>query len=64
MGIYIGAVKDVIMKVLTEQESGMHRDAIVAKVQEQRDVKKSTILLNLQNRDIFKKTQDNHYHIA
>lgn len=63
-GYTSGAVKDVIMNILQEQDGGMHRDAIVAKVQEQREVKKSTILLNLQNKNIFKKTQDNHYHIA
>lgn len=63
-GYTSGAVKDVIMNVLREQEDGMHRDIVVAKVQEQRDVKKSTILLNLQNKKNFKKTEDNHYHIA
>ena len=52
------------MNILREQEGGMHRDAIIAKVQEQRDVKKSTILLNLQNKNMFKKNQDNHYEIA
>lgn len=63
-GYTSGAVKDVIMNILQEQGGKMHRDAIVAKVQEQREVKKSTILLNLQNKNIFKKTEDNNYHIA
>ena len=63
-GYTSGAVKDVIMNILREQEGGMHRDAIIANVQEQRDVKKSTILLNLQNKNMFKKNQDNHYEIA
>ena len=63
-GYTSGAVKDVIMNILREQGTGMHRDVIVARVQKQREVKKSTILLNLQNKSIFRKDNDNNYHIA
>lgn len=63
-GYVSGTVKDVIMSVLKEEGNRMHRDEIVEKVFKQRDVKKSTILLNLQDKKTFKTTGDKRYYIA
>ena len=73
LGLYVlkkwgykpGTVKDIIADVLKEEgENGLHRDDIVNKVLEQRSVKNSTVLLNLQNKDMFKKGDDNRYYLA
>ncbi|MYE38372.1 MAG: hypothetical protein F4X82_02565 [Candidatus Spechtbacteria bacterium SB0662_bin_43] len=73
LGLYVlkkwgykpGTVKDVIVDILKKQgDSGLHKDDIITKVLEQRSVKNSTVLLNLQNKQVFKKGENNRYYLA
>jgi len=56
-----GTVKDVIVSILKKCEIGMTRDEIVKTVQSKRLVKENTILLNLQNKKLFKKIDDERF---
>jgi DNA-directed RNA polymerase delta subunit len=56
-----GYVKDIILKVLKEKGKPQSKEEIVKEVLKQRLVKKSTILLNLQNKKYFLKNPDNKY---
>ncbi len=50
-----GTVADIITQVLAEAEEPLHRDEIVKRVLKSRYVKETTILLNLQGKDQFKR---------
>ena len=63
-GYTSGTVKDVIINVLKQKGDKMHRDDIIEQVLQQREVKKSTVLLNLQSKKDFKKIEDDHYLVA
>src|SRR3989344_399250 len=54
-----GTVRDVLVSILKNSSGGLTKDEIIKTVQNKRLVKENTILLNLQNRKLFKKT-DNH----
>jgi len=56
-----GSVRDVIASLLKSSLRPLTRDEIIALAGEKRMVKPQTILLNLQNQDLFKKTQDGKY---
>ncbi len=56
-----GTVRDVLVSVLKNAGSGLTREEIIKTVQSKRLVKENTILLNLQNRKIFKKTDDHRF---
>ena len=58
-----GVVKDVIVKVLREANKPLSKEEIYEKVAKQRIVKENTILLNLNNRNYFSKTQEGLYAI-
>lgn len=58
-----GQVRDVIYQVLSVSEGGMLKEEIVSSVLNQRMVKESTILLNLQNKKFFKKDENGKYKI-
>ena len=58
-----GQVKDVIHQVLSASESAMPKEAIVQSVLQQRMVKESTILLNLQNKKFFTRSEDGKYKV-
>jgi hypothetical protein len=58
-----GQVKDVICQVLNSSEAAMPKEAIIQSVLEQRMVKESTILLNLQNKKFFERGEDGRYKI-
>ncbi len=73
LGLYVlkkwgykpGTVKDIIVDVLKKEGSnGLHKDDIVTKVLKQRSVKNSTVLLNLQDKGIFKKGDNNKYYLS
>jgi Holliday junction resolvasome RuvABC DNA-binding subunit len=51
-----GTVADMISEVLNEAGEPLHRDEIVKRVLKMRHVKETTILLNLQGKDQFKRT--------
>lgn len=50
-----GTVSDIISKVLKESKEPLHRDEIVKRVLKSRQVKETTILLNLQSKPQFKR---------
>lgn len=50
-----GTVSDIITDILKNSESPLHRDEIVRQVLDKRQVKETTILLNLQSKPQFKR---------
>lgn len=60
-GYIPGTVSDVLESLLDQSQSPLTVDELVAKVLEQRQVKKNTILLGLQNSKRFVKIADNRY---
>ncbi len=59
-----GTVADVITDVLKKAGEPLHRDEIVKRVLESRYVKETTILLNLQGKDQFKRVAKATYTLA
>ncbi len=55
-----GFIKDVLKRLLAERGS-MTREAILAEVSKKRQVKPSTVLINLQNKKLFKAVGDGTY---
>ncbi|MCX6737627.1 MAG: hypothetical protein NTX26_02765 [Candidatus Parcubacteria bacterium] len=60
-GYQPGTVRQVLQKILAEAKTPLTLEEIVVKVKEQRVVKDNTILLNLQNKKFFLKTEDKRY---
>ena len=60
-GYETGTVKDVIERMLREEKRPLPREEIVSKVLEVRRVQPNTILLNLQNKDVFTYSADEGY---
>lgn len=63
-GFSKGTVSDIITEVLNEAGEPLHRDEIVRRVLEKRQVKETTILLNLQSRPEFKRVAKATYTLA
>ena len=59
-----GTVADTITDVLNESEEPLHRDEIVRRVLKKRQVKETTILLNLQSKPQFKRVAKATYALA
>ena len=59
-----GTVSDVIAKILKKANQPLHRDEIVKEVLKKRKVKETTILLNLQGKDQFKRVAKATYTLA
>lgn len=59
-----GTVADIITEVLREANEPLHRDEIVKRVLKSRFVKETTILLNLQGKDQFKRVAKATYELA
>lgn len=59
-----GTVSEIITAVLKEAEKPLSREEIVAEVMKSRKVKETTILLNLQNKSLFKKVDKNLFKLA
>lgn len=59
-----GTVSDIIIDVLKEAGEPLHRDDIVRRVLKKRQVKETTILLNLQSKPEFKRVAKATYAIA
>jgi len=55
-GFIPGTVKDVIVNILKESRSPVSQEKIIKMVSDQRIVKNNTVFINLQNRELFKKT--------
>lgn len=60
-GYVPGTIKDIIVKVLKENNGPIHKDEIVEKVLAQRLVAKNTVLMNLNNKKHFEKDGSDKY---
>ena len=63
-GYKTGTVADVIAEILKKEGTPLHRDEIVKRVLKSRQVKETTILLNLQGKPQFKRTAKATYTLA
>lgn len=63
-GFSRGTVADIITDVLKSAEGPLHRDEIVKRVLKSRQVKETTILLNLQSKPQFKRVAKATYTLA
>lgn len=59
-----GTVSEIIAKILKDAEKPLTREEIVKQVLRVRKVKETTILLNLQNKNLFKKIDKNSFTLA
>ena len=59
-----GTISEIITSILEKAEKPMTREEIVKQVLKTRKVKETTILLNLQNKKLFKKVDKNSYTLA
>ena len=59
-----GTISEIIKSILEKSNAPMTREEIVKQVLKVRKVKETTILLNLQNKKLFKKTDKNLYTLA
>ena len=59
-----GTVSDIIKSILEKSAKPLTREEIVKQVLKNRKVKETTILLNLQNKKLFKKVDKNSYTLA
>ena len=59
-----GTISEIITSILEKSEKPLTREEIVKQVLRTRKVKETTILLNLQNKKLFKKVDRNLYTIA
>lgn len=59
-----GTISDIIKSIMIKAGEPLTREEIVKQVLKVRKVKETTILLNLQNKKLFKKTGKNSYTIA
>lgn len=59
-----GTISDIIKSILEKSDKPLSREEIVKQVLKVRKVKETTILLNLQNKALFKKVDKNSYTLA
>lgn len=59
-----GTISDIITSILAKSEEPLSREEIVKRVLKVRKVKETTILLNLQNKKLYKKVDKNLYTLA
>jgi DNA-directed RNA polymerase delta subunit len=59
-----GTISDIIKSILEKSDKPLTREEIVKQVLKTRKVKETTILLNLQNKKLFKKIDKNSYTLA
>ena len=62
-GYTAGVVKDVLQEII-KKHGPLTRDEIIEKVRKERYVKDNTIVVNLQDTNIFKKLPDGSYALA
>lgn len=63
-GYEAGTVKDVLVKILKENNGGLSKEDVLELIAQKRFVKPNTIFLNLQNKNYFKKLEDGKYYLA
>ena len=59
-----GTISDIIQNILEKSGKPLTREEIVKRVLRARKVKETTVLLNLQNKKLFKKVGKNSYELA
>lgn len=59
-----GTVTEIITQILTKANGPLSREEIVKQVLHSRKVKETTVLLNLQNKDLFDKVGKDEYQLA
>lgn len=59
-----GTISDIIISILEKSDKPLSKEEIVKQVLKVRKVKETTILLNLQNKKLFKKVDKNSYEKA
>ncbi len=59
-----GTVSDIITNILSKANQPLSREEIVKQVLKARKVKETTVLLNLQNKQLFEKVDKDHYTLA
>ncbi|MBR3270234.1 hypothetical protein IKG07_03245 [Candidatus Saccharibacteria bacterium] len=59
-----GTISDIIVSILEKSDKPLSKEEIVKQVLKVRKVKETTILLNLQNKKLFKKVDKNSYEKA
>jgi len=59
-----GVIKDIIAKILKDSKRPLTKEEVLKKVLEQRFVKESTVVLNLQDRTYFNKDAKGNYFIV
>ena len=59
-----GTIADIILNILSKTDEPLTREEIVKRVLKVRKVKETTILLNLQNKKLYKKVDKNLYTLA
>jgi DNA-directed RNA polymerase delta subunit len=60
-GFVPGTIKDIISKVLKENNAPLYKDEVVKQVLTQRLVAKNTVLMNLNNKSYFEKDSNDKY---
>ena len=59
-----GTISEIIQSILEKSDTPLTREEVVKRVLKVRKVKETTILLNLQNKQLFKKVDKNSYTLA
>lgn len=59
-----GTVADIITDILSKADEPLSREEIVKRVLHARKVKETTVLLNLQNKNLFEKVDKDYYKLA
>ncbi|MDP2641229.1 MAG: HTH domain-containing protein [Candidatus Yanofskybacteria bacterium] len=62
-GYLQGTVKDVLIDILKRSKGGLTREELLSQVLSQRQVKDSTVMLNLQDRTLFARTVAGRYQL-
>ncbi len=60
-GYESGTVKEIIVNILEKSKKSLSKEEVIKKVFEQRQVKESTIALNLQDKKVFEKDKKGKY---
>jgi DNA-directed RNA polymerase delta subunit len=55
-----GTIKEVLKDILEKSDKPLHKDKIISEVMKIRKVKKTTVMINLNNRRIFEKKEDSY----
>ncbi|MBI2577235.1 MAG: hypothetical protein HYV77_00115 [Candidatus Wildermuthbacteria bacterium] len=62
-GYQPGTVREVLVSILQEAREPISKEEIINKILEQRQVKESTVMLNLQDRKMFLKDAEGNYYV-